>query len=192
MINFKKACEYLIDFGIKIENEIESFHFDNPEDLLDRSFKYFCKNYVKLPEYNEVSKWMMDTDHRGLFLYGMCGRGKTIIAKKIMPIIFSHFHRRIFGYYDASEINDNLNKILKEELIIIDDIGTESVQVRYGERRMAFCEIVDAAEKYGKLLIITSNLEKQQIIDKYGIRTFDRLLSITKRVYFNGNSLRQN
>ena len=46
------------------------------------------------------------------------------------------------------------------------------------------------AEKRGKLLMLTTNLSLEEISQKYGERTMDRLVAITRRVKFEGNSLR--
>ena len=55
---------------------------------------------------------------------------------------------------------------------------------------MAFAEIVDQAEKKGKLLIISTNLNKDKLIEMYGERVFDRLCKLTKRILFTGKSMR--
>ena len=36
--------------------------------------------YRHLPEYEQITDWMTDTDGRGLLLIGDCGRGKSIVA----------------------------------------------------------------------------------------------------------------
>ena len=66
----------------------------------------------------------------------------------------------------------------------MDDIGTEGQSVIFGERRWAFPEIVDEAEKKGKLLIVTTNLTKDELSGRYGDRTLDRLRAITKPIIF--------
>ena len=64
----------------------------------------------------------------------------------------------------------------------MDDIGTENLSVKYGEKRLAFAELTDEAEKKGKLLILTTNLSIDELREKYGERTVDRLRAITKTV----------
>lgn len=73
----------------------------------------------------------------------------------------------------------------------IDDIGTEFLSVKYGEKRLSFAELVDEAEKKGKLLIVTTNLSLSELQQKYGERTLDRLRAITTPVVFKGDSLRK-
>lgn len=49
---------------------------------------------------------------------------------------------------------------------------------------------MDAAEKQGKLLLLTSNLSAAELMKKYGERTLDRLRALTKCVIFKGKSMR--
>lgn len=88
-------------------------------------------------------------------------------------------------------MNADIDEVKSNHLIYIDDVGTENVSIKYGERRLAFPEVVDEAEKRGKLLIITTNLSLGELAQKYGERTMDRLVAITKRVKFVGESLRK-
>ena len=88
-------------------------------------------------------------------------------------------------------MNADIDAVKTKHIIYIDDVGTENLSVKFGEKRLAFCEIVDEAEKRGKLLIITTNLSLDEISQKYGERTMDRLVSITTRVKFIGKSLRK-
>ena len=88
-------------------------------------------------------------------------------------------------------MNAELDTVKQRHILYIDDVGTESMAVKYGERRLAFCEVVDEAEKRGKLLMLTTNLSLEEISQKYGERTMDRLVAITRRVKFEGTSLRR-
>ena len=74
--------------------------------------------------------------------------------------------------------------------IVIDDLGTEHYYFEYGEKRDLFAELVDQAEKDKRLMIITTNLTTDQIKERYGIRTYDRLRALTKVVSLTGESMR--
>jgi DNA replication protein DnaC len=73
---------------------------------------------------------------------------------------------------------------------MIDDVGVESEQVNYGTRRLLFNEIIDEAEHNKNVLILTTNLNIEELEAKYGARTIDRLRAITTPVIFKGESLR--
>jgi len=144
-----------------------------------------------MPEYDEVVRWLSDNDYRGLLCLGNCGLGKTLICGKILPILINHYCKKLISCYDALQMNANIDAVKSKHIVYVDDIGTESLSVKYGEKRLAFAELVDEAEKRGKLLIITTNLSTDEIREKYGERTLDRLKGITKTVLFTGQSFRK-
>lgn len=98
--------------------------------------------------------------------------------------------RDIVRVADAQELNTRIDVIKQSHILCIDDIGTEAEYVHYGERRVPFAELVDLAEKKGKLLLLTTNLTIEELKAKYGERTIDRLRGITKVVLFQGESMR--
>lgn len=163
----------------------------NAKEVLYCALQHLLKDrMVWLDEYDEVANWMSDNKGKGLLCMGDCGRGKTLICQNIIPALILHFHRKVVSPYSTIEMNKNVDDVIKKHLIYLDDIGTEGQSVRYGERRWAFPEIVDEVEKKGKLLIVTTNLSKEEIVNKYGDRTLDRLRATTKPVLFEGKSLR--
>lgn len=141
-------------------------------------------------EYDQVAAWLEDTKGRGLFLAGDCGLGKSILGRYVIPAIFLKYHRRVISVYDMRQANTKLDEILNDRLISLDDVGTEDIANTYGNKRMAFAEIMDAAEKNNKLVIVTTNLNADGIVEKYGARVMDRILKTTVRVKFTGKSLR--
>ena len=88
-------------------------------------------------------------------------------------------------------MNSKFDDIVTKHIIYIDDVGKESVEVSYGNRNLRFPDIVDEAEKKGKLLMFSTNLSQEKIVEKYGERTVDRLRAITKKIVFRGKSLRK-
>ena len=41
-----------------------------------------------LPEYEEVARWLSDNQGKGLLCIGNCGRGKTVITRDVLPLLF--------------------------------------------------------------------------------------------------------
>ena len=195
MINFKATVDNLKMVGLDpVPNRIE-FNIPNSKEVLNAGFECFLsKEKVKsiwLPEYDEIAEWMTNNKGRGLLMYGNCGRGKSIIGRFIIPAVLTHYCRKICTCYDAEEMNKKIDEVLNKHILSIDDIGTEGMSVNYGVKRMAFAEIMDAVEKKGKLIIISSNLSGQALRERYGDRVFDRIIATTKRIAFNGDSLRK-
>ncbi len=144
-----------------------------------------------LPEYDEVAAWLENNKGRGLFLFGDCGRGKSLLCRYVLPAILLSHCQKVVSIYNMQEVNTNIDEVLSKRIISIDDVGTESVSVQFGRRRIAFAEIMDAAEKDNKLLIISSNLNADEILKYYDTRILDRLKSTTLRIPFEGQSLRK-
>lgn len=191
----KDIVEQMKAHGMKLPAERVNISIPGAKDILMEVMNYFIecegKEFLWIPEYDHVANWLENNNGRGLFLYGNCGRGKSILCRYAIPAILMKYSRKVVSVFDVNEMNNNLDDVLRKHIISLDDIGTESAKNNYGEKRIAFAEIMDAAEKFGKLVIVSSNLGKQELIDRYGERVFDRIKSTTARVLFNGESLRR-
>ena len=191
-INFEEKIRYMQEMGFMLQPSLVSVRIPDAKNILWKGIQYFCKGEAKwLPEYEEIANWLSDNNGRGLICLGTCGRGKSLICAKILPLLLNHYHRLVLSIYDAQEMNKSADEAIRCKLLLIDDLGTENVSVKFGERRVIFPEICDAAEKQGKLLIVTTNLSLSELREKYGERTIDRLKAITKPVLFQGESLRK-
>lgn len=166
------------------------FHIPDPKENLQKGFNFFVPDAQYLPKYDLIAEWLDDNKGRGLICMGNLGRGKTVICTKIIPVLLNQYCRLIVNVVDAQELNSSIDNILQRHIICVDDVGTENEYIKYGERRTPFAELVDQAEKKGKLLILTTNLTVSELANKYGERTIDRLRAITKIVLFRGESLR--
>ncbi|WP_236264240.1 hypothetical protein [Dysgonomonas sp. Marseille-P4677] len=191
---FKSVFDEMKAHGMAIPTQKVNIQIPDARKILENCFKYFLSfqnvEFAWQPEYKEIAKWLENNNGRGLFLHGDCGRGKSLLARYIIPAILLKYTRKVVAVYDVQEMNRSIDEVLKKHIIALDDIGTEEVSVSYGNKRLAFSEIMDAAEKYGKLVIITTNLNKENIA-KYGERIYDRIVSTTKRIEFKGQSLRK-
>ena len=192
-MDFDKAIASMKDFGYMPNPDLVEWYNikEDGNDYLMRGIKYFCGDAgVWQPEYDDVAAWLDCNNGRGLLCYGDCGRGKTLLCGKIIPLVVNYLYRKVICCYDAKRINREINEMMTKKLVYLDDVGVENESVKYGERRQCFVELVDEAEKTGKLLILTTNLSIEQMQEKYGLRTIDRLRAITKTVLFTGKSLR--
>jgi len=178
--------------------EIKHIQLNGAKDILLRGLRYYIGEKAQwLQKYEDIAEWLTDNHCKGLFLSGDNGLGKTVICTKVIPAIFKYYLKFGFFYYDAIRLSecyknaiDNYNLIVSREPIIIDDIGVESIGDNFGEKHDYFSEIVDDAEKRGRLLIITSNLTIDELTERYGRRTVDRLKAITHAIAIKGESLR--
>lgn len=191
-MNYSIAVKELLEHGIAMPNATrQSYKLKNSEEILKDALQSIYPGYVFIPEYAKVAEWLSDTNGKGLLLTGSNGRGKTIMAQGILPVIFLHYFRNVLTCVDSKSLNNRVDEMLTKRLISIDDIGVESPKVDFGERRNAFSEIMDEAEKRGNLVVITTNLDADAIEAKYGNRVRERIRSMCFVVPFHGNSLRK-
>lgn len=168
---------------------------------VDRSIRL----YRHLPEYAEVIDWMTSTQGRGLLLYGDCGRGKSVILTGVVPVLLAMkgyrtvpIHADDFQKpYDFAASTagydpkmSNLDYLARTAYPIIDELGVEPLINDYGEKYEGFNRVINAAERYLRPLFLSTNLSKEQLLFRYGERTFDRLTHLCRVVEFRGESLR--
>jgi len=159
--------------------------------VLARGIRHFVgEKAVWLPEYEQVAEWLSDNKGLGLLCAGDCGRGKSVICQKVIPVIFQFIHKKIMNTCTAIELNALFDEYKQYKILSVDDIGTEPVANRYGEKHNVVQELVDLAERKQKLLVFSTNMNERQLKEIYDIRTVDRLRALTKPIIFNGKSLR--
>jgi len=199
-IDFKSIAERLNDgTGVQLPSTV-SIKIPNAEERLRGGLDYFVNVFSRgavtratwnEANYRPIVDWMTDNQGRGLLMIGNCGLGKSLIGKYILPYLIRDSCRKVVNIFSAQELNNKPDEILSYHIVYIDDIGTENISNIYGNKRIPFMELCDAAEQKGKLLICSTNLTLDELADKYGERTIDRLRATTKVVPFVGQSLRK-
>lgn len=199
-IDFKSIVERLNDgTGVQLPSTV-SIKIPNAEERLRGGLDYFVNVFSRgavtkatwnEANYRPIVNWMTDNQGRGLLMIGNCGLGKSLIGKYILPYLIRDSCRKVVNIFSAQELNNKPDEILSYHIVYIDDIGTENVSNIYGNKRIPFMELCDAAEQKGKLLICSTNLTLDELSEKYGERTIDRLRATTKVVPFVGQSLRK-
>ena len=133
-----------------------------------------------------------------MFFSGGTGLGKTHLALAVLNKLsqkgFSVYYNSAGSIVKALEkehfgrSNENLEEeIFRNDLIIIDDLGTEfSTQFS----QVAINELVNNALLLGKAMIIISNLNVDDLEEKYGQRFISRLNSF-EIIEFIGTDIRQ-
>ena len=165
---------------------------ENAKNVLLRGLVYFLGEETQwLPEYDAIAEWLSDNQGRGLLCLGNCGRGKTVITQQILPLIFEHWHRLIQNNYTALDLIEKFDEVRQWKIICIDDVGTEPLANKYGEKHEYLSELVDEVERKDKLIIISTNLNAKELRERYGERVADRLRKLTTQVVFKGKSLRK-
>ena len=191
-IDFKTTIERLQDTTYKTLPDKVIICVPNAGTHLKGGLKYFCKDDAKWnTDYENIADWLTDNKGKGLMLVGGCGVGKTLIGMRILPLLLNHYCGKVVTICTANELNKTPDEIMRNHIIYIDDVGTEDVSNIYGNKRVPFAELVDIAERDGKLLIFSTNLDDEHLKAKYGDRVVDRLHAIVRKITITGKSNRK-
>lgn len=168
------------------------FHIPDAKLWMERGLIYFLGERAQwLPCYDEVAAWLEDNQGRGLFCYGEPSLGKTVLTTKVIPMIFRESLGMSFPCYKGFEMADNYQQIIGSRCIIIDDVGREDDANVFGVRHNYFEEIVHKCEDEDRMLISSTNCNRQEMLDRYGLPVLERIQAITCRVKFKGESFRR-
>lgn len=194
MRDFEEICERMRANGMKLPSDREMLRLTDAKRCMWASLRYFLKQQgtkaVWLPEYDEVSAWLENNEGKGLLLFGNCGMGKTILGMYVIPSVILALAGKVVKCYNMDEMNRNADEIKRKRFVYLDDIGTESPYMEYGNKRAVFAEIMDNAEKNGNLVMASTNLNRQKLTEMYGDRVIDRIRSTMRVIPFNGKSMR--
>lgn len=188
--DLKRVKERLRLHGIYTPSGI-NFKFEDAETIMCLTMQEFLGNdFTWLPEYDEIADWLTDTKGKGLLPYGSNGVGKTVMCRYVIPGIFDVCFQKVVSYYDYYDMNKKADDIMAKKYVSIDDIGNEEQHVSYGSKQWILPQLVDRAEKNNNLLILTTNLTPDDLLNKYGTRTLDRIKAVTRRIKIKHKSFR--
>lgn len=144
-----------------------------------------------LPEYDEVATWLSDNKGKGLFLFGACGRGKSLLTRYALPMIFRAKMNRSLKVVDCAYSGVNIDEVVNYPFLALDDLGAEEDVVNYGTRRQLVSEVICRAQDNPRMFVIaSSNYDGKALKTRYGERVMDRIRYLFYQVSFNGQSLR--
>lgn len=153
----------------------------------------------------KAAKWLTGDYKVGLLLYGSIGSGKSTLGRAISKLIGILFNSSISserkGVYRVSalELAKNVtddpayfNKLKNQELLFVDDIGTEPASVKsWGNEFSPVTELLYARYDRQLFTIATSNLKDTDFGERYGGRIADRLEEMFERVHYQNKSYRK-
>jgi DNA replication protein DnaC len=148
--------------------DYKRYSFGNVEEckaLFIKAFKLVdktIKEYKHLPEYDSVIEWLSDTEGKGLFMIGNCGRGKSIILTGVIPLIFNARIGKILKPIPARKLHTVTE--YKTPFIVIDDIGTEEIVNNYGTKIDAVENAIFEAEDDLKLVTVMDSKEIEEVV----------------------------
>lgn len=183
------------NYGFK-SRDFQSISFGSSEEckqILSQSLQLVdpTMKLQWLPEYNKVAEWMSDTKAKGLLLTGDCGRGKSNIVMFALPLLFLHKLRKVVKPVHIDNLHANIDSIIKRKIISIDEIGAEPILSDFGSKYYPFMKVINAAEVNSSILLLSTNLNGNELRDKYDERTLDRIIRLCEIIKFEGPSLRK-
>ena len=196
--------------GIKLINLIRLIRGDSFGKRYQKaSFSNFDKSRNK-KAWEACLEWARNfeqhlEDGKGLFITGTVGTGKTHLLAAISDYIARIFKRKLktrpwINYVTSTELisqiknsfeSHNTEEVIEgfEEcsLLIIDDIGTEKITEFSYEQ---IYKIIDSRYRNMKPVIITSNLNDNEIKEKLSERIVSRIYETCKGIKLTGKDYR--
>lgn len=140
-----------------------------------------------------VSRWLLESEKRGLILMGSMGNGKSTMLKSIHRLLecWGMFGdaQDIFEYYKN---NHGAMRYWDERLLLIDDLGVEPVKcMNYGEESYPMSRLL--LHRYDRNLttIIATNFDYPELQSRYGDRVADRMFEMYDVMIFSNESYRR-
>lgn len=171
----------------------------NREDISPR------ENILKIKENMEKYSKDFPAVKEGILFYGPTGTGKTFmcscIAKEVIDRGYSVLYQNAsellefmvtysFMFYEGKlENEDKYNFIFDSDLLIIDDLGSEYLNDKTVSELF---KLINTRLNSNKPIVISSNIDLEEISDIYGERIFSRILGQYDIYEFMGNDVRLN
>lgn len=190
----------LLDMG---GETFETFNFDwystdrgsfrrSPREAAEHNFD-ICQDYA----------YQFSPRSGNLLLFGAPGLGKTFLSACIARVVSENGHSvvydtagHIFGQFEAAKFrrdeeegsDEDVNRYLNCDLLIVDDLGTEMLTSFV---QSALYQLINGRLVSGKKTIINTNLTPDQIGQRYGAAVQSRLEGEYELLPFVGEDIRK-
>ena len=125
---------------------------------------------------------------RGLMLQGNVGIGKTFFFQTAG--IEAAVNLKIAQAWSLTDIAAALDSFIDVPLLV-DDVGAEELDyVSYGNKTVLFTTIIEHRMNAWAPTHFTTNLNPDQLLERYGVRVMDRVAQLAVRVDLKGESKR--
>lgn len=160
-----------------------------------------------------AAQWLINPrGSMGLMFCGLYGNGKTTLAKAVGQLIAhvteherGYSGRREMKFTTAKDVCDlcaaserfqeertAYKRLFTEPMLIIDDLGEEPREVMvYGMIHTPMVDLIAARYAAQRMTIITTNLEVDDLREKYGPRIYDRFREMLTPIVFRNESYRK-
>ena len=159
-----------------------------------------------------VAKWLTLRHGRlGLLLYGNVGTGKTTMLRAVCRLVnyaakpeynemtMYDAPRNTVDIVRAKDVveayqNDRktFEKMCRLKMLAIDEFGVEAIDVKsFGNSNEPIIDLLSTRYDRQRVTLISSNLDLDEIRNRYGLRLQDRFVEMFKMVAFTGETFRK-
>ena len=193
---------------LKLEEEnFNTFDFgyysskiDKEKYGIDKSPRENIENIRKISE--NFAKNIVNKNQKNLLFIGNTGLGKTFLANSIAkfviddgysviyqtaPILMDKIMEYKFSYDQKNENKEQYNNIFNVDLLIIDDLGTETMT---NNKYTELFNIINTRLLNNKKILISTNLSLNELLQKYDERVISRLIGEFNVCKFVGDDIR--
>lgn len=178
------SCKYQKEMEAKNRYKTNIYLFDLPKEIKEASMKEID---LDDPDRFKIIKWLKNfldnyvkhTGHKGLYLTGNFGCGKTYLISAVLNELAKKDHKVAIIYYpeflrslkesfsNPDTYNEKFNLIKKIELLLIDDIGAETMTE--WSRDEVLGNILQYRMQEGLTTFFTSNLKIEDLEEHFSI-----------------------
>lgn len=166
----------------------------------------------KLPAIQTVSQFVLGRGtftlpndplpYYGLWLSGAFGVGKTTLAaacfNELLEVLggglwlnYKQFLERIVAGYKDGTANERKEAAMTTPLLVIDDFGNVEADEETAHTKRIMLQVVDHRNAHFLPMIVTSNLTKLDMMDRFESSTFQRMAEMLCAVNVGGECLRK-
>lgn len=146
---------------------------------------------------NKMATAVTTKSHKtGIVLCGTCGNGKTTLLRALQNSLIYLKRRGIcqqgMPIVDARDVANRIKECKELPILAIEDMGKEAIsKIDYGNVINPVIEVLEHRYNEQLFTVITTNLRKEEIKEKYGERITDRFNEMMNVIIFSGESFRK-
>ena len=175
---FDRKADYFLNKYSSLNEEVRKATFDN--------FKVSTPaEREKLEFAKRIAKEYLDGKKNNVVLIGKTGTGKSHLAHAILSELLEKMNEIVIfastssidARIDYNNWNSEVERLVEAKFLVIDDLGAEMNSPLI---KQAIQKIFESRTK----IIVTTNLQGEEIVDRYGKRIYSRLMTGVDEKHF--------